>query len=156
MATLLLDPINMVKFILPEEVLPLRSLMLRNGKPLAECIFEGDTSYDTFHLGYYADGEIKSVATFMRNDFFPDEGEGYQLRGMATHPDEGGKGFGAALISFAIEYLKEYNTAYLWCNARSAAAGFYKKLGFVNMSPEFDIPGIGFHYEMKLNLNHNI
>ena len=142
----------MVKFIRAEEVLPLRSLILRNGKPLAECVFEGDTAYDTFHLGYINDSEIRSVATFMRNDFFPDEGEGYQLRGMATHPDEGGKGYGTALINFAIEYLREYNTDYLWCNARSSAADFYKRIGFISQSPEFDIPGIGFHYEMKLNL----
>ena len=89
----------------------------------------------------------------MRNDFFENAGEGYQLRGMATHPRFNGKGYGKALIDFAIEYLKEYNTDYLWCNARSSAAGFYKKIGFETESPEFDIPGIGFHYEMKLNLN---
>ncbi|WP_231426296.1 GNAT family N-acetyltransferase [Pedobacter sp. Leaf250] len=142
----------MVKFILPEEVLPLRSLVLRNDKPLAECIFDGDTNYDTFHLGYVENDEIRSIASLMRNDFFPDDGEGYQLRGMATHPDFAGRGYGAALINFAVEYLKEYKTDYLWCNARSNAATFYKKLGFINESPEFDIPGIGFHYEMRLKL----
>jgi len=142
----------MVKFILPEEVLPLRSLVLRNGKPLEECVFDGDKAYDTFHLGFVEEGEIRSVASFMRNDFFPDDGEGYQLRGMATHPDFEGRGYGAALINFAIEYLKEYKTDYLWCNARSGAATFYKKIGFINESPEFDIPGIGFHYEMRLKL----
>jgi GNAT superfamily N-acetyltransferase len=143
----------MVKFILPEEVLPLRSLVLRNGKPFEACVFEGDLAYDTFHLGFLKDGEIKSIATFMRNDFFPEEGEGYQLRGMATHPDAVGNGYAAALVTFAIEYLKEYKTDYLWCNARSMAAAFYKKIGFTTESLEFDIPGIGFHYEMKLNLN---
>ena len=142
----------MVKFILPEEVLPLRSLVLRNGKAYSECIFEGDTAFDTFHLGFVEEEQIRSVASFMRNDFFPDDGEGYQLRGMATHPDFGGRGYGAALINFAVEYLKEYNTDFLWCNARSTAASFYKKLGFINESPEFDIPGIGFHYEMRLKL----
>lgn len=142
----------MVKFILPEEVLPLRSLVLRNGKPLTECEFEGDRNYDTFHLGYVENDEIRSIASLMRNDYFPEEGEGYQLRGMATHPGFGGRGYGAALINFAVEYLKEYQTDYLWCNARSSAATFYKKLGFINESPEFDIPGIGFHYEMRLKL----
>ncbi|MCX2473940.1 GNAT family N-acetyltransferase [Pedobacter sp. MC2016-05] len=142
----------MVKFILPEEVLPLRSLVLRNGKPLAECVFEGDRNYDTFHLGYVENDEIRSIASLMRNDYFPEEGEGYQLRGMATHPDFGCRGYGAALINFAVEYMKEYQTIYLWCNARSSAVTFYKKLGFINESPEFDIPGIGFHYEMRLKL----
>jgi len=142
----------MVKFILPEQVLPLRSLLLRNGKPFEQCVFDGDDAYDTFHLGYEIDKEIRSVASFMRSDFFPGGGIGYQLRGMATHPDFGGRGFGAALIKFAVSYLEEYNTDYLWCNARSSAAPFYKKIGFNSESPEFDIPGIGFHYEMKLNL----
>jgi len=145
----------MIKFISEKEVLPLRSLVLRNGKSFEHCIFQGDEAYDTFHLGFELDGTIRSVATFMRNDFFEGEGEGYQLRGMATHPDYNGKGLGKALVEFAIEYLKEYKTAYLWCNARSTASGFYKKLGFTTESPEFDIPGIGFHYEMKLNLNQN-
>ena len=145
----------MVKFISAEEVLPLRSLVLRNGKSFEHCVFQGDDAYDTFHLGYALGGDIKSVASFMRNDFFENAGEGYQLRGMATHPDYNGKGYGKALIDFAIEYLKEYNTAYLWCNARSSAAGFYKKIGFETESPEFDIPGIGFHCEMKLNFNQN-
>ena len=142
----------MVKFISAQEVLPLRSMMLRNGKSYEHCIFEGDEAYDTFHLGYELDGEIRSIASFMRNDFFENQGEGYQLRGMATHRDYGGNGYGKALVDFAIEYLKEYNTNYLWCNARSTAAPFYKKIGFTTESPEFDIPGIGFHYEMKLNL----
>jgi len=142
----------MVKFISSAEVLPLRSLVLRNRKSFEYCIFEGDEAYDTFHLGYELTGEIRSVATFMRNDFFEAEGEGYQLRGMATHPDFNGYGFGKALINFAIDYLKAYHIKYMWCNARSSAAGFYKKLGFATESPEFDIPGIGFHYEMKLNL----
>lgn len=142
----------MVKFISAKEVLPLRSMMLRNGKSFEHCIFEGDDAYDTFHLGYELGGEIRSIATFMRNDFFENQGEGYQLRGMATHSDYSGKGYGKALVDFAIEYLKEYHTNYLWCNARSTAAPFYKKIGFTTESPEFDIPGIGFHYEMKLNL----
>ncbi|MCZ4244681.1 GNAT family N-acetyltransferase [Pedobacter punctiformis] len=142
----------MVKFIQPEEVLPLRSLVLRNGKPFSACVFEGDDRYDTFHLGFVADDQIRSIASFMKNDFFPDMGSGYQLRGMATHPDFNGRGYGAALILFAVDYLKEYQIDYLWCNARSSAASFYKKLGFSTDSPEFDIPGIGFHYEMKLNL----
>ena len=142
----------MIKFITAEEVLPLRSLVLRNGKLFKECVFEGDEAYDTFHLAFVEDGQIRSIATLMRNDFFPDGGEGYQLRGMATHPDFSGRGYGAALINFAVEYLKEYHTDYLWCNARSTAATFYKKLGFISESPEFDIPGIGFHYEMRLKL----
>jgi GNAT superfamily N-acetyltransferase len=142
----------MVKFILAEEVLPLRSLVLRNNKPLNECIFDSDNVDEAFHLGFFIDDKLISVASFLPSNYFDDAGRGFQLRGMATDPSFAGKGYGTALIGFGIDCLKEMNIDYIWCNARSTAASFYKKIGFTTESPEFDIPGIGFHYEMKLDL----
>jgi len=143
----------MVKFIHAQEVLPLRSLVLRNGKPFDQCIFPSDELEGAFHLGFFIDQYLISIASLLPSNYFENKGSGYQLRGMATHPDCTGKGYGSALIDFAVDYLKELNVDYLWCNARSTAAAFYEKLGFTIESAEFDIPGIGFHYEMKLNLN---
>jgi len=142
----------MVRFISAQEVLPLRSLVLRNGKPLDECVFPTDEIEDAFHLGFFLNGKLISIASFLPSDFFKESGKGYQLRGMATDPDFAGKGYGSVLIGFAIDCLKSREVDYIWCNARSTAAAFYKRLGFTTESPEFDIPGIGFHYEMKLNL----
>lgn len=145
-------PLKMVKFISAEEVLPLRSLMLRNGQPLQECVFPTDELEDTFHLGFMLGEELVSIASFASQAYDNFPGKGYQLRGMATHSNHGGKGYGAALIGFALDYLRAQKVDYIWCNARSSAASFYKKIGFISQSPEFDIPGIGFHYEMVLNL----
>ncbi len=36
----------------------------------------------------------------------------------------------------------------LWCNARMAAVGFYRRAGFEVVSEEFDVPGIGAHVVM--------
>ena len=52
-------------------------------------------------------------------------------------------------MSFAFQYLDSLGCDVLWCNARSAAANFYRNLGFEVFSDEFDVPLYGPHYKMK-------
>ncbi|WP_432713103.1 GNAT family N-acetyltransferase [Pedobacter sp.] len=140
----------MVKYILPEETLNLRSRVLRNGQPLAQCIFPTDEQ--GFHLGVVDNDQIVCIASFYPNDY-PEKGKGgYKLRGMATAPEFAGKGFGNLLIKFAINELIAANASYIWCNARSSAIGFYTKLGFELVTEEFELPGIGMHFNMIYNL----
>lgn len=141
----------MVKFVPLELTLGLRSKILRNGKPLEECIFPTDQTEGVFHLAYYENDEITTVATFYPQNLPEKQGFGYQLRGMATDTSFNGKGFGTALLKFAIVYIKETTASYLWCNARSSAVKFYEKLGFELISDEFQIEGVGPHYKMILN-----
>lgn len=56
--------------------------------------------------------------------------------------------YDSELIKFAINELRSANASYIWCDARSAAVDFYKKLGFETVSVEFEVPGIGPHYKM--------
>ena len=143
----------MIKFVPLEVVLPLRSKMLRNGAPENECIFPTDSSIGIFHLAYYLDDtEIATVATFYPQAIKGKETSGYQLRGMATDTPYFGKGYGAVLIKYAVDYIKAAKAEYIWCNARSSAVDFYKKQGFEVISEEFEIPGVGPHYIMILNL----
>jgi len=79
-------------------------------------------------------------------------GIGYQLRGMATHPDFQGMGLGAKLVRFLSTYLKEQGADYIWCNARVIAFPFYQKMGFQFLSDAFEIPGVGVHRAMYLLL----
>jgi len=140
----------MIKFISAADTLPLRSAVLRKNMPLANCVFDRDQ--DGFHLGAYVDDQLVSVATFFPEDY-PEYGAlGYRLRGMATDPAFAGKGYGAQLIKFALEHLKNAGASYLWCNARSAAAGFYQKLNFELISEEFEIQGIGPHFNMSIQI----
>ncbi|SOD18684.1 GNAT family N-acetyltransferase [Pedobacter xixiisoli] len=143
----------MIKFVPLEVVLPLRSKMLRNGAAINECVFPTDEAEGIFHLAYYADeAEIATVATFYPQDMEGRNGRGYQLRGMATDTAFLGKGYGAMLIKYAVDYIKEAKAEYIWCNARTSAVDFYKKQGFEIVSEEFEIPGVGPHYIMILNL----
>lgn len=138
----------MIKYISQEDTLPLRSRVLRPGKALEECIFPTDAIEGVFHLGCFLDDQLVVIATFFP-DCHSDFGEGgFKLRGMATDPDFSGRGYGAELIKFAVKELRSANGSYIWCNARSSALVFYQKLGFELISEEFEIPGVGPHFNM--------
>lgn len=143
----------MVQFITLAEVLPLRNIVLREGKLQDhECIFEHDENPETFHIGYYYKDQLVCVASFHQQERAGFEGNAYQLRGMATLKDYRGKGFGNMLINFAIVYLRGKKINYMWCNARKVAYKFYQDLGFEFIFPEFDIKGIGPHKTMYLKI----
>ncbi len=67
---------------------------------------------------------------------------------MATEPDVRGAGFGAALVAACIEHAAAHRGGELWCNARMAAVGFYRRMGFEVVGDEFEIAGIGAHVVM--------
>ncbi|MEO5911212.1 MAG: GNAT family N-acetyltransferase [Pelobium sp.] len=143
----------MIKFLSTEEVLPLRNIILREGKLKdEECIFVNDDAMDTFHLGYFHDEQLVCVVTFHHQSHPDFVGDAFQLRGMATATDFQGKGFGNRLVNFAIVYLRGKKVNFIWCNARQKAFKFYHSLGFEFISEEFDIPGIGPHKTMYLKI----
>ncbi|MGF1923569.1 MAG: GNAT family N-acetyltransferase [Bacteroidia bacterium] len=142
----------MVRFISPEDTLELRSKMLRNNLPKDACIFPSDRVKDAFHLGCFVEEQLVSIASFHPMKYKTQTTPGYQLRGMATGSAHTGKGYGAELIDFAIEQLNATNATHLWCNARTSAVGFYLKKGFEVVSAEFEVPEVGPHYEMIINL----
>jgi predicted GNAT family N-acyltransferase len=137
-----------------QAVLPLRALVLREGKLSPEaCINEGDDEPLTFHTGCIdANGSVVAIATCMQENYPGYNGLGYRLRGMAVHPDWQRKGLGDKALSKALFILQERKAAYLWCNARKVAYDFYTQAGFDFISDEFEIPGIGPHKVMILSL----
>lgn len=142
----------MIKFINSNEVLPLRSLVLREGADYELCIFDGDNDEFSFHLGCFIEQQLISIVSFHKQGRDNFLGLGYQLRGMATHPMHQGKGIGNQLVNFAIVYLRGQKANYVWCNARKLAYPFYFGLGFEFISEEFDIPNIGPHKAMFLKI----
>ncbi|MEO8794161.1 MAG: GNAT family N-acetyltransferase [Daejeonella sp.] len=142
----------MVKFVVTADVLPLRNIVLRDNKGIEFCHFDGDNDPATFHLAKEKDGIIYSVASFHDVNHPEINGKGWQLRGMATLPEFQGKGAGKAIVKFAAEHLKELNVDYIWCNARKNALPFYLSCGFEIISQEFQIEGIGPHYQMRLKI----
>ncbi|RFZ82220.1 GNAT family N-acetyltransferase [Mucilaginibacter terrenus] len=143
----------MIKFIKPDDVLPLRNEVLREGRlTLDECRFENDDAEGSFHLGYFVGEELVCVASFHPVGYKGYDGKAYQLRGMATAATHRGKGYGNMLVNFAITYLRGQKVNYLWCNARKVAVKFYMGTGFEIISPEFEVPGIGPHYVMYVKI----
>lgn len=135
------------------ETYPIRQVVLRKGKPLSTCKFEGDMLPTTFHFGLHYNNTIAGIATVLKqpNDLLSSK-NAYQLRGMAILEEYQGYGFGEALIKHIENHLKQLNTPLLWCNARTSAAKFYLKHKFKQSGPEFSIPNVGPHLSMYKSL----
>jgi GNAT superfamily N-acetyltransferase len=143
----------MISFITVEALLPLRNEVLREGKLTPdECRFPGDEAEGAFHVGFFKDGVLVSVASFHPQGYNGYSGKGYQLRGMATKDGYRGLGSGSLLIDFAVDVLIKNQVDYLWCNARKSALGFYLQKHFQIISEEFEVKSIGPHYAMVLKL----
>jgi GNAT superfamily N-acetyltransferase len=143
----------MIKFISVDELLPIRNIVLREGKLTNdECCFPTDKIEGAFHLGYYVNDELACVASFHPQQYGDFQGTGYQLRGMATLEAYRGRGVGNQLLNFAIVYLRGQKVNYIWCNARKKAIPFYHNTGFEIISPEFDVPNIGPHHVMYVKI----
>jgi GNAT superfamily N-acetyltransferase len=139
----------MIKLVTAGEVLPLRALVLREGRPLATAIFPKDDDPTTVHFAYLKDGEIVTVATVVKETHDHGQPHSYQLRGMATHPHFHGAGYGAKILSACLDHVRDQGGYELWCNARVSASGFYERQGFTRVLTEsFDVPDVGPHYRM--------
>ena len=145
----------MVKFITVEEVLPLRNIVLREGRLTNdECRFPSDNLPGNFHLGFFEGDKLICIASFHQQSYGEYAGVGYQLRGMATADGYKGQGIGNKLVEFAKSHLQQIGASYVWCNARKVAVKFYERLGFEIISAEFEVPGIGAHYVMCADLKN--
>jgi ribosomal protein S18 acetylase RimI-like enzyme len=144
----------MIKFISVEDVLPLRSSELREGKIAPKDMrFSTDSAEGTLHLGYFIKGELVSILTMHRQHYGQYKGEGYQMRGVATLEKFRGQGIGTKLLNFAIVYLRGQKVNYLWCNGRKKALKFYQNAGFEIVSQEFELPPAGPHHVLYLKIS---
>ena len=142
-----------VRVITAVETLSLRQTVLRPGRPIAAAQFSGDDAPATRHLGVFREGRLLGIASLFLADLPEQSGvAAWQLRGMATAPEARGMGFGRALGVACVAFARENGARLLWCNARTPAVGFYRKLGFETLGGEFEIPDVGPHFRMMLRL----
>jgi GNAT superfamily N-acetyltransferase len=136
------------------ETLPLRREILRRGRPPETARFPGDDDPATRHFGVFRGHELAAIASLFAVEFHdtPRLTPAYQLRGMAVSRALQKSGLGFRLLSACIDYARSAGAKLLWCNARAAAAGFYRKYGFQTFGAEFDIPDVGPHFRMLLEL----
>lgn len=145
----------LVKMIRAADVYPLRLLVLRPGGTLQDCIWPNDDATTTVHFGATNHaGDILAVASFYLQHH-PDLTAHHpvQLRGMASHPDVRGQGYGKAIVRHAAAHFCNTGCDVMWCNAREVAVGFYENLGFAIQGEPFFIPKIGKHWVMSFRLN---
>nr|WP_315158103.1 GNAT family N-acetyltransferase [uncultured Flavobacterium sp.] len=132
-----------------EATFPVRHSVLRSGKPLSSCYFEGDKDDETAHFGIFEKDELLGVASFFAQkcNFFQQEKQ-FQLRGMAILDQHQNKGLGKIVLQSCELHLKENKVELIWFNARESAIGFYRSLEYNLEGDLFDIPDVGPHVIM--------
>jgi len=138
-----------IKIICSKETYSVRHPILRAGKSIESCVFEGDDLETTIHFGVFSKENLVGICSFYKNSH-PNilETPQYQLRGIAVLKPFQGKGFGKKILRHAEDFLKEKRAIIIWCNAREIAINFYKKNGYQIIGEPFYIRDIGLHYAM--------
>ncbi len=131
----------------------LRHAILRPNQPFEATVYPLDEEPASGHFGAFLGDRLVGVASVF-NEARPGEINPYawRLRGMATREQDRGQGIGGALVHACLDYLHAASGTSLWFNARTTAAGFYSRFGFVVRGKVFDIEGIGSHVVMELTL----
>lgn len=144
-----------IKKITAPETYPVRVPVLRKGKPLESCHFDGDNLETTQHFGLYLSQELVGIISlFKKNN--PDflEKNQHQIRGMAILENHRKKDIGKALIIHCEEECNKQGIDLIWFNARMESIGFYEKRGYQKTGIPFEIPDVGEHILMfKKNKN---
>ncbi len=149
-----MDEILEVQLISAKESYVVRHPVLRKGRPLSSCVFEGDELESTVHIGGFVNNKLVAVATFLENDNPKHNfSNAVQLRGMAVLEQYQGKNYGKILLKFGETLLKKKRRAVVWMNAREIAVEFYKIMGYKTVGNIFEIPKAGKHYIMYKKLN---
>lgn len=78
------NPYLTIEKIPSAETYAIRHPVLREGRPIEDCVFDNDDEPETFHLGMYILNELLGVATYIKKDYPELKGNQYQLRGMAV------------------------------------------------------------------------
>lgn len=130
-----------------------RHPVLRAGKPVETCQFDGDNLPSTKHFGIFIAGNLIGVISVYKNNhsFFANP-NAFQIRGMAILEDYQKKGLGEKLVKYCEKYVVNQKSSLLWFNARKNAVGFYEKLEYKISGDAFEIKDVGTHYVMFKNV----
>ena len=136
-----------IKEISAFETIIVRHPVLRFGKPIESCRFEGDDLPTTKHFGLFYENQLSGVVSVFetKNNLFLEENQ-FQIRGMAVLEQHQKKGFGVALLKFCENRIRNKMVEIIWFNARQTAIGFYEKSQYQKIGDGFEIADIGIHY----------
>ena len=109
----------------------LRRRVLRGNDPTKNAGVARDDELATLHFGGFVDDRLVVSASFyLTKAPVNEELVSYQLRFMATDFDVQGRGYGATVLAFAFEALREKGGEQVWAYARDTALGFYVATGW--------------------------
>lgn len=136
-----------IKKITAFETIMVRHPVLRPGRPIESCHFDGDDLPTTSHFGLFFEGHLVGIISSFeaKNNLFSEENQ-FQIRGMAVLEQFQKKGFGEALLNYCENEIRMTNGDLIWFNARETALGFYKKSKYEINGGQFEIPDVGPHY----------
>lgn len=129
----------------------LRQRVLRPRQSYDEVLAETDVP-DLFAIGALLERSLVACVV-AHPEPFPCEGppagpNSWRLRGMASDPAHRGQGYGAAVLDRVLDELRLRGAEVVWCNARTAAVGLYRRAGFEAVGEPWDDPDIGPHVRM--------
>jgi len=136
-----------IKKITAFETIIVRHPVLRPGRPIESCHFDGDDMPTTSHFGLFLENQLAGVISVFKiqNKLFSEENQ-YQIRGMAVLSEFQKKGFGEQLLQYCENEIRLKSGNLIWFNARETAIGFYEKSGYEILGDQFEIPDVGPHY----------
>lgn len=142
-------PMIKIKEISAKETYLVRQPVLRNGKSIESCAFDGDNFESTHHFGLFKDDSLIGIISILHsyNTIFAEKRQA-QIRGMAILSAHQKKGYGEQLIKHCEEYCRTTNIDLIWFNARTEAVGFYKKINYQTTGIPFEIVDVGEHIVM--------
>ena len=136
-----------IKEISAFETIIVRHPVLRFGKPIESCQFEGDDLPTTSHFGLFYEDQLSAViSVFEEKSILFFEENQFQIRGMAVLEQHQKKGFGEALLKYCENQIRNNRVEIIWFNARQTAIGFYEKSQYQKIGDGFEIADIGIHY----------
>jgi ribosomal protein S18 acetylase RimI-like enzyme len=123
------------------------------GGAAGDAVWPGDDAPAAAHFAVRDAAGIVAVATLVPEPHPSDPRPGdLRLRGMATDPAHRRRGHGAALVAAALDHARKAGAPRVWLQARPAAVALYEHAGFVREGEEFDVPGLGPHVRMTLQI----
>ena len=142
-----------LKIVKSEDLLNLRSKILRNNLDPNLCRFPGDKEINSFHLGAFNGNTLIGGVSVMKNESKKKELPNcFQLRGLFVDKEFQHNGIGKTIVNFVENRLRDSGVNYLWMNARESAVLFYLKLNYSNSKISYVINEIGLHYLMYKKL----
>jgi len=153
----LLQFIGETRFILmesrAEDCFGLRHQVLRPHQSIENCHYPLDDRDDAHHVKIIHGSKTLAVGSIYHEDENEVENtKVWRLRGMAVLPEFQGRGLGGHVLDALIEYAKSKGAVRIWANARTTAAGLYLKHGFSQVGEEYDLPGLGPHLHLRIEL----